>query len=392
MRTAIVHDWLTDSGGAEKVTRELVRLYNADVLALVDFLNGADRADILDGRRARTTFIQRLPLARRFFRWYLPLFAGAIEKLDLRGYDLILSSSYAVAKGVLKHPGQKHVCYIHTPMRYAHVDEEGYLRDHGMRSWKAGIIRRVMRRMRAWDIANSARVDRFITNGANVRERVRRIYGRDADVVLPPVDPDVFTLYEGRREGYLVVSRLVPYKRIDRIIAAFRELPGQRLTVVGGGPEAQRLRALAGPNVTFTGFLPPEQLVERMQRAKALVCAANEDLGLTVLEAQACGTPVIALRGGGYLETVNEQHGGGLFATDAPADIRAAVLRHEQRATPPDPVRLRASMEPYFRVRFAERIRAIVDEVMRGGTTDKALPPDGGTAQKEQRMHTDGHG
>ena len=370
MRVAVVHDWLSGPGGAEKVTRELVRLFHADIFALVDLLNDADRAWILGGQRARTTFIQNLPFARAHFRWYLPLFPKAIGSLDLSGYDLILSSSYAVAKGVRKRPGQLHVCYIHTPMRYAWVDQDGYLREHGMHSWKAWIIRRVMRRMRAWDTANIAHVDRFIANSANVRERVRRIYGREADVVLPPVDPNVFTLYNGPREGYLAVSRLVPYKRIDRIVAAFRDLPEQRLTIVGAGPEAQRLREMATPNVTFTGFLPQARLVERMQRARALICTANEDLGLTVLEAQACGTPVIALRQGGYLETVNEEHGGLLFSSDSPTDIRQAVLRHEERTRAPDPVRLRASVAPCFNDRFALRIHAIVNEVL----SERSMP------------------
>ena len=374
MRVAVVHDWLTESGGAEKVTRELVDLFDADVFALVDFLSPDDRADILHGKRATTTFIQRLPFARHKFRWYLPLFPRAIERLDLSGYDLILSSSYAVAKGVRKRTGQKHVCYIHTPMRYAWVNEAGYLRDHGMRSWKGRILKRVLRSLRKWDLANSAHVDRFIANSHNVAERVRRIYGRDADVVLPPVDPDVFTLYEGPRSGYLTVSRLVPYKRINRMLEAFRELPSLTLTVVGDGPDAERLRALAGPNIRFTGHLSQIGLVPLMQRSSALVCAANEDLGLTVLEAQACGTPVIALRTGGYLETVDEANGSLFFDMDEPGAIRAAILRHanaglrhaphEQRTTDLPAERLRERMTPYFRDRFRARISAIIQETM----------------------------
>jgi len=374
MRVAVVHDWLTESGGAEKVTRELVDLFDADVFALVDFLSPDDRAELLHGKRATTTFIQRLPFARRKFRWYLPLFPWAIERLDLRGYDLIISSSYAVAKGVRKHPGQKHVCYIHTPMRYAWVDEEGYLRDHDMGSWKAVILKRVLRYLRKWDQANSAQVDRFIANSRHVAERVQRFYGRGADVVLPPVDPEVFTLHTGERSGFLTVSRLVPYKRIDRIIEAFRDLPSLNLTVVGDGPDAERLRSLAGPNVRFTGHLPQAELVERMQRSSALICAANEDLGLTVIEAQACGTPVITLRAGGYLETVDEANGSSFFDTDEPGALREAVLRHanaEQRQAPrttdPQAERLRNSMTPYFGDRFRSRIDTLIKETMAHG-------------------------
>jgi glycosyltransferase involved in cell wall biosynthesis len=374
MRVAVVHDWLTESGGAEKVTRELVDLFDADVFALVDFLAPEDRSDILHGKRATTTFIQRLPFARRKFRWYLPLFPRAIERLDLSGYDLILSSSYAVAKGVRKRPGQKHVCYIHTPMRYAWVDEEGYLRDHNMRSWKAWVLKRVLRSMRKWDLANSSHVDRFIANSRNVAERVRSIYGREADVVLPPVDPEVFTLYTGVRRGYLTVSRLVPYKHTDRIIEAFRDLPSLTLTVVGDGSDAERLRALAGPNIRFTGHLAQADLVRLMQRSSALVCTANEDLGLTVVEAQTCGTPVIALRAGGYLETVDEVHGSAFFDTDAPGAIREAILQHadagtrrttgDQRTTDLPAGRLRKSMTPFFRDRFRTRIGALIKETL----------------------------
>lgn len=364
MRVAVVHDWLTENGGAEKVTRELIDLFDADVFALVDFLSPEARTDILRGKQARTSFIQYLPFARSRFRWYLPLFPHAIERLDLSAYDLIISSSYAVAKGVRKRPWQKHVCYIHTPVRYAWVNEEGYLRDHGMRSWKALVLKRVLRNLRAWDLANSAQVDRFIANSRNVAERVRRIYGRDADVVLPPVDPDVFALYTGARSGYLTVSRLVPYKRIDRIIEAFRDLPSLTLTVVGDGPDAERLRSLAGPNVRFTGHIAQSGLVALLQRSSALVCAANEDLGLTVIEAQTCGTPVIALRTGGYLETVDEANGSGFFEADEPNAIREAVLLHEQRTTEPRAERLREDMAPYFRDRFRARIRAIIQGSM----------------------------
>lgn len=365
MRVAVVQDWLSECGGAERVTRELVDLFQADVFALVDFLSDGDRAFILNGKRARTSFIQRMPFAREKFRWYLPLFPLAIEGLDLSGYDLVISSSYAVAKGVRTRPGQKHVCYIHTPMRWAWVNEEGYLRDHGMRSWKAWILKRVLRRLRAWDQANSDRVHHFIANSRNVAERVQRIYGRDADVVLPPVDIDAFKPYAGERTGFLVVSRLVPYKRIDRIIEAFQLLPGHTLTIAGDGPEGPRLRAMAGANVRFTGAIPQAELVELMQRSSALICAANEDLGLTVLEAQSCGAPVIALRAGGYKETVDAANGGLFFDTDDPTAIRDAVLHFARNATSASPERLHAGMETFSREHFRERIRAIVQTAMR---------------------------
>lgn len=365
MRVAVVHDWLSESGGAEKVTREFIDLFHADVFALVDFLNPEDRAFILHGKHATTTFIQRLPFARKRFRWLLPIFPWAMSRLDLRTYDLILSSSYAVAKAVRKHPGQVHICYIHTPMRYAWVDEAGYLRDHRYTGFLAWMIKRMLRYLREQDKANSAQVDLFIANSANVAQRVRRFYGRASEVLLPPVDGQVFRSYAGPRSGYLAVARLVPYKRIDRIIEAFSELPHLRLTICGDGPDRARLQALAGPNIRFAGHVPQAELVAHMQHASALVCAAVEDLGCTVLEAQACGTPVIALKAGGYLETVDALHGGRFFDQASVDDIRAAVLAHEAAKSEIAPASLRSSAEPYFRDRFRERLKQLVEQALR---------------------------
>ena len=364
MRVALIHDWLAVSGGAEKVTRELLKLYDADVFSLVDVLNDEDRAFILHGKRARTSYVQHLPFARSHFRNYLPLFPHAIQRLDLRGYDLILSASYAVAKGVRKHPGQTHVCYIHTPMRYAWVHENEYLDDHNMRGVKGWFVRSQLKRLREWDRANSAHVDRFVANSNNVAERVKRFYGRDADVVLPPVDPVIFALHDGPRAHYLAAARLVPYKRIDRIIEAFAALPDLRLVVSGDGPDRERLERIAPANVTFTGHLAQAQLVALMQRSKALICAADEDLGLTPMEAQTCGTPAIALAKGGYLETVSDAESGILFMEATAASITEAVRRFEREGVHRSPTLLREGASPYFADRFRENMKKIIDHTM----------------------------
>ncbi len=364
MRVAFIHDWLAVSGGAEKVTRELLKLYDADVFSLVDFLNDDEREFILHGKHAHTTYVQHLPFARTHFRNYLPLFPHAIRQLDLRGYDLILSASYAIAKGVRKHPGQKHVCYIHTPMRYAWVNEEGYLADHGMHGLKGLFVRWQLARLREWDRANSAHVDRFIANSRNVADRVKRFYGRAADVVMPPVDPDLFTLYEGPRRNYIAAARLVPYKRIDHIIEAFARMPHQRLSVVGDGPDRKRLEGMATANVTFTGHLPQEAYVHLMQRSRALICAADEDLGLTPMEAHACGTPVIALARGGYTETVIDGESGTLFAQSKADVIAEAVARFESNGIDRSAALLRRAIAPYFAERFRDRVRAIIEDTM----------------------------
>ena len=364
MKVAVVHDWLSASGGAEKVTRELVSMFDADAFAVVDFLNVEDRAFILGGKHARTTFIQQLPFARSYFRWYLPLFPRAIAGLDLRAYDLILSSSYAVAKGVTKRPGQRHICYIHTPMRYAWVNEDGYLRDHRMTGLRARLVRWQLGRLRAWDLRSNNGVDRFVANSRNVAERVARLYHREADVLPPPVDPGMFTLHEGPRSGFLSASRLVPYKRIDRVIEAFAMMPNEHLTIAGDGPERERLQAMAPANVTFTGHLPQRALVEHMQRASALICAADEDMGLVPMEAQSCGTPVIALDRGGYIETVMDGVNGVLFPPDGPSAIMDAVLRfkHADRLARPSELHARASA--WSTTHFRERMLRIVNDTM----------------------------
>jgi len=364
MRIAFVHDWLVVNGGAEKVTREILRAYDADVFALIDFLSADDRKTILHGKRARTTFIQHLPFAKRLYRYYLPLFPAAIARLDLRNYDLIISASYAVAKGVRTHPGQIHVCYIHTPMRYAWTKEKGYLNDHGLRGPSAWVVRTVLRWLRTWDLRTNAGVDLFIANSANVAARVKEFYGRHAEVLLPPVDTELFQLTEAPRGHYLSASRLVPYKRVDRVIEAFRMMPDKQLVITGDGPERDRLERTAPKNVRFLGHVDQRELVGSMQRAKALIAAADEDLGLTPLEAQACGTPSIALGKGGYLETVEDGVSGILFPDDRPETIAAAVARFEAFPPSSSPAELRSGMMAYTSERFRERFAALVEQAI----------------------------
>ncbi len=363
MRVAIVHDWLLVSGGAEKVTSELLNIYpEADVFSLVDMLSDEDRAEVLHGKHARTSFIQRLPGTRKHYRNYLPFFPKAIESFDLSAYDLIISSSYAVAKGVRKKHHQVHVCYIHTPMRYAWVHEASYIEDHNLTGLKASLVRTVLDRLRRWDHANSAFVDRFIANSRNVADRVHRIYGRDADVVLPPVDGDVFALGTAPRTHYLVASRLVPYKKTHEIMRAFALMPDKRLIVCGDGPESEHLHTLVQPNITLIGHATRAELVRLMRSAKALIVAADEDLGLTPLEAQACGTPVIALRKGGYLETVAEPEAGIFFDAPDAATIAGAVERFELNGVTLSHEAIRERVAHCFAPSFRARVKAIVDE------------------------------
>jgi glycosyltransferase involved in cell wall biosynthesis len=329
MKIAIIHDWLVTYAGAEKVLESILDLYpEADLFSVVDFIAEKDR-DFLKGRRPVTTFIQRLPLARKFYRHYLPLMPLAIEQLDVSKYDLIISSSHAVAKGVLTGPDQVHVCYIHSPMRYAWDLQHQYLkesgREHGIVSF---VMRWLLQGLRNWDVRSSFGVDVFIANSQFIRRRVFKAYRRDSIVVYPPVDLSRFKSDQARSDFYLTASRLVPYKMVPLIAKAFSLLPHLKLVIVGDGPDMPRLRAVAGENVTVLGRVDDAKLTELMQTARAFVFAAEEDFGITPVEAQAAGCPVIAYARGGSLETVRgqgEKRTGYYFYEQTEAAIMKAV-------------------------------------------------------------------
>lgn len=307
MRIAIVHDWLYVLGGAEKVLKSMLACYpSADVFCLFDVLSDDDRAEI-GFTKATTSFLQRAPSIRKHHRLYLPLMPIAIEQLDLRGYDVIISSSYAVAKGVLTGPDQLHIAYVHSPMRYAWDLQHQYLAESrlqsGIKSWLA---RAMLYRMRLWDTRTAHGVNAYLANSEFIARRIRKVYGRAATVIYPPVAiPAVPTIpSSNRKRFFLTASRLVPYKNMGSIVEAFRYLPNETLVVAGSGPERQRLQALAGPNVSFAGFVPDDHLRRLMRDAEAFIFAAEEDFGITPVEVQAEGTPVIGLGKGGLRETV----------------------------------------------------------------------------------------
>jgi glycosyltransferase involved in cell wall biosynthesis len=305
VKVAIIHDWLVTYGGAERVLEQLLSLFpDADLFSTIEFVPEQQR-DFLSGRNVRTSFIQGLPYASRHYRSYLPLMPLAVEQFDLSEYELILSSSYAVAKGVITGPDQLHICYIHSPMRYAWDLQHQYLRDSGIeRGLKSALARAILHYLRIWDVRTANGVDHFVANSRFIARRVRKAYGRKAIVVHPPVDVNSFLLRSEKEDFYLTASRLVPYKRIDLIIQAFSYLPHRRLVVIGDGPERYKLERMAPPNVQILGYVPVEMLNRHMQHARAFVFASEEDFGIVPIEAQACGTPVIAYGKGGSLETV----------------------------------------------------------------------------------------
>jgi glycosyltransferase involved in cell wall biosynthesis len=373
MRIALVHDWLDTWRGGENVLAEILRIYpGADLFALVDFLPAAARAR-LSGKRATTSFLQRLPGVRRYFRVLLPLFPRAIEALDVGGYDLVLSSSHAVAKGVRTTAGQLHICYCHTPMRYAWDLRDQYLGPLGLRSGlRRAAADRVLNRLRDWDRRVSPRVTHFIANSEFIAQRIARCYDREATVIHPPVDVRFFTPGEGgaepaERDYYLAASRWVPYKRMDLVAAAFRDLPARRLVIAGDGPEAVRVRRAAGPNVEFVGEVPRERLRDLLRGARAFVFAAEEDFGILPVEAQACGTPVIAYGRGGALETVRDVENGtatGMFFGEQTAEaIAAAVRAFDQKLPTLRAAECRANAERFAAERFRTEFAAFVDRV-----------------------------
>jgi glycosyltransferase involved in cell wall biosynthesis len=370
-RIAIVHDWLDTWRGGENVLAEVLAQYpDASLFSLVDFLPDDARARI-GGRRACVSFLQGMPAARRRFRGYLPLFPRAIESLDLSGHDLVISISHAVAKGVRKPPGALHVCYCLTPMRYAWDLREAYLAAVGGRV-KRALVNRVLDRLRDWDRASASGVDRFAGISRYIVERIGACYDRDAAVVYPPVDVDYFSpgpAPEAIGSYYLTSSRWVPYKRIDAIVGAFRALPERRLIATGDGPEAARIHAAAGPNVEFAGEVPRERLRALMRGARAFVFAAEEDFGIVPLEAQACGTPVIAYARGAAIETLrgpdSPQPTGVFFATQTPSAIAAAIGEFEALPVPIAAAACRTNAERFATKRFRSEFAAFVADAWR---------------------------
>jgi glycosyltransferase involved in cell wall biosynthesis len=302
---AIVHDWLTVYGGAERVLEHMLTvLPQADLFSLIDFLPHDSRA-FLRNKHVCTSFIQRLPFARQKYRNYLALMPLAIEEFNLAHYDLVVSSTYAVAKGVITGPDQLHISYVHSPARYVwDLQHEYFLRAGLNRGAKAWLAKWMMHRFRIWDIRTANGVDHFLANSYFIRRRIWKVYRRDAFVLYPPVNVQDFELSEEKSDFFLTASRLVPYKRIDLIVEAFRHLRGKRLVVIGDGPELRRIKKMATDNVCFLGYQEAGNLHHYMQRARAFLFAAQEDFGIVPVEAQACGTPVIAYGRGGVTESV----------------------------------------------------------------------------------------
>lgn len=323
MKSAIVHDWLITLGGSEKVLKEMKSLFPSEIYTLV-------KNPVISkffAEKIHTSFLQKLPKSSRYYKNLLFLYPLAIEHFDLSNYDLILSSSHCVAKGVLTHQNQLHICYCHTPMRYGWDLYHSYLKELGF--LKKPFAKVVLHYLRGWDLNSCNRVDFFIANSKYVSKRILKIYKRDSVVIYPPVDISFFEPIKEKEDFYVSASRLVPYKRVDLIVDAFNEMPHRKLILIGDGPEYLKIKNRAKNNIEVLGSISDLDLKKYLQKAKAFIFAAEEDFGILPVEAQACGTPVIAFKKGGALETVLENQTGLFFEKQDHKSIIEAVNRFE---------------------------------------------------------------
>ncbi|MBO3115218.1 glycosyltransferase [Winogradskyella sp. DF17] len=361
MKKALVHDWYYVNGGAEKVIHSLNNVWDDfDHFALVDFLSETDRDYILKGESVNTSFIQSLPTAKSNHRKFLQLFPYAIEQFDLSSYDLVLSSSASISKGVLTNQNQLHICYCHSPMRYAWDLYHQYLRDSRFNRIKGIYAKRVLHKIRLWDVINSNRVDAFVANSNYIKGRIKKVYNREAHVIYPPVDVDMFRVEETKDNYYFTASRLVPYKKIELIVKAFNNLPEKKLVVAGDGPEYKNIKAMAKTNIELVGFLTEEELKSYLAKARAFVFAAEEDFGIIPVEAQASGTPVIGLGKGGLEETVIDKKTGVLFKQQNIESLIDAIGQFEKLEL--DPQDIRTNAERFSKKRFEKEILNFVTD------------------------------
>ena len=362
MKVALVHEWFTTYAGSEKVLEAMLAEYpGADVFCLIDRLPDQHRAGFA-GHRITPSFLQRVPYIRSLYRWCLPLMPIAVEQFDLSEYDLIISNCHAVAKGVITGPDQLHVCYCYTPMRYAWDLQFQYLRESDLRGLLGLFARWQLHKIRGWDHRAAQNVDHFIACSAYIGRRIGKAYHRDCTVIYPNVAVENFVIGEAPRgEFYLTSSRMVPYKKMHLIVEAFRNMPDRTLIVIGTGPQFERIRALAGPNVRVLGYQPDDILITHMQRARAFIFAAEEDFGITPLEAQACGTPVIAFARGGAAETVIDGVTGLHFHEQSAVAIEAAVRRFETVEHQFEPLRIRAHALRFSTDRFRREFKDFID-------------------------------
>jgi len=381
VRVAIIHDWLTGMRGGEKVLEVFCEIFpDADIFTLIHVRGSVSR--IIEGMRIRTSFLQRMPLAKRHYRSFLPLFPIAVEGFDLSNYDAVLSSSHCVAKGALTPPSAVHVCYCYTPMRYVWDQYNIYFGGNNKGLASRFLMPVIANYLRMWDVASSNRVDCFIADSHHVAKRIKKYYKRPAKVIHAPVDCSFFTPAESHRKGdyYLLVSAFAPYKRIDVAVDAFEQL-GLPLIIAGSGQDEKWIRGMSKKHVQCVGWQSDESLRAYYQGCKALIFPGEEDFGIVPLEAQACGKPVIAFAKGGALETVLgiyathktdcEDRGtppkaptGVFFTEQTPVSLMAAVRFFEQQKNLFNPLLIRKHAEDFDRLVFKEKMKQFFEKLL----------------------------
>ncbi len=333
MKVAFVQDWFNANGGAEKVAGEILEVYrndDVDVYALFNKFGPGPTKSILKGRKVRTSLLQFIPGITKFYRYFLPVMPWLMGRFRLRGYDVVISTSHAVAKGFHSDPSIPNICYCHTPLRPIWDMYDDYAEGHSMgRSW---LYRKFVQWLRRWDVATASRVHFFIANSKHIQQRIQRSYGRESVVIYPPVRTGRFALHSGpRKDYYMCPGRFVPYKKIDMVIRAFQQMPDKKLILIGEGWGASGFEEMlkGHPNIEWLGYKDDAEMIRYMQEARACIFAAKEDFGIMCVEAQACGTPVLALDYGGYRETVIDGVSGYLFAEQTERSVIDAVNRLE---------------------------------------------------------------
>lgn len=361
MKVALVHDWLVTLAGAEKVLEAIYEIYSAPVFTLVADEEGLE-GSLFERAEIFTSFIQKFPKAKKKYRNYLFFFPLAIEQFDLSEYDLVISINTCAAKGVLTRSTQLHICYCCTPVRYAWDLYHQYLEETGLKKGLKGIIAKlILHYIRMWDCTTANRVDYFVTLSNYIKRRIKKVYGRNSAVIYPPVDVDKFGLCAKKEGFYLTASRMVPYKKIDLIVEAFSQMPDKKLVVIGDGPDFKKVESKAKKNIELLGYQPFEVLRDYMQRAKAFIFAAEEDFGIVPVEAQACGTPVIAYGKGGATETVIEGETGLFFKEQSVESLIEAVRKFETMEDKFDSGIIRKNAEKFSKERFKREFKEFVD-------------------------------
>ena len=372
MKKALIHDWYTVYGGAERCVESFTNIWgDFDHFSLIDDLSDPHRDLILKGKKTKNSFIQKLPFWKKKYRTYLPLFPFAIEQFDLSDYELILSSSSSVAKGVLTKPSQLHIAYVYSPVRYAWDLYHQYLKESKLDSGVKGLIAKYfLFKLRAWDFSTANRPDHYIAISHFVAKRIKKVYNKEAIVIYPPVDTDSFTLTTETSDYYITCSRMVPYKKIDLIVEAFSKT-NKRLIVIGDGPDFRKIKKLASSNVELKGYVEKEEMLDIIKRAKAFIFAAEEDFGIAPIEAQACGVPVIAYGKGGALETIigvssdenfdDKSVTGIFFKEQTSSSLLEAVNYFEKNKASFDRKIIRKNAERFSKDRFEKEFKETIE-------------------------------